>query len=288
MATTSIEVSQVDAFTTTPFHGNPAGVVLNAKGIEPTMRQQIARELNCSETVFIEQGVTGRFKFRYYTPATEVDLCGHATVAALHTLYETYHLSGDILVETNVGMLPMRMEEDGTVWMRQADPQFCELDGAMRAAVVRALRVEDTDVHPSLPFELAFTGLLDILVPLKKLDTLHQLAPQFDMLSSICRELGAASVHVYTTETVGAESTVHARDFSPAVGVNEDPHTGTANGALGASLVRAGVIEPKRHVFEQGWSIGRPGHILVEVTQDMAVSVGGKAVTVFCTQLRTS
>ncbi|MFB5193123.1 PhzF family phenazine biosynthesis protein [Alicyclobacillus fastidiosus] len=285
---TSIEVSQVDAFTTTPFHGNPAGVVLNAQGIEPRVRQQIARELNCSETVFIEQHAMGRFAFRYYTPATEVDLCGHATVAALHTLHEAHDLSGDILVDTNVGVLPMRIEQDGTVWMRQADPQFRELEGEVRRAVVSALRVEEADIHPSLPFQLAFTGLWDILVPLKKLDALHQLEPQFDVLAAICRELGAASVHVYTMETVEAGSTVHTRDFSPAVGVNEDPHTGTANGALGASLVHAGVIEPKRHVFEQGWSIGRPGHILVDVTQDMAVSVGGKAVTAFCAQLRTS
>ncbi|WP_236026608.1 PhzF family phenazine biosynthesis protein [Alicyclobacillus suci] len=284
----SIEVSQVDAFTETPFYGNPAGVVMDAADISSDIRQKIARELNCSETVFIEQLETRRFKFRYYTPETEVDLCGHATIAGLHTLQARLGITGEIVVETLVGGLTMRLEADGTAWMRQADPTFRALAEDLQRAVVNALQVREEDIDVALPFQLAYTGLWDILVPLRHLATLQQLAPQFDRLAAICRQLGAASVHVYTMETVEQGSTVHARDFSPAVGVNEDPHTGTASGALGALLVHTGVVQPGFYVFEQGWSVGRPGCILVQVTPDMEVFVGGKAITVFRTQLRTS
>ncbi|WAH37653.1 PhzF family phenazine biosynthesis protein [Alicyclobacillus dauci] len=285
---TYTDLYQVDAFTETPFNGNPAGVVLDAGQITPDIRQKIARELNCSETAFVTQTGQTTFRFRYYTPETEVDLCGHATIATLHTLHEQSGLTGEILVNTNVGDLPMRIEADGTAWMRQAAPQYRDIDETTKSRILDSLGLTKDELDANLPFGLAFTGLWDIMLPLPTRQSVHALQPNFDALAKVSKQLGAASVHIYAFDPVDQQSTLHTRDFSPAVGVNEDPHTGTANGALGALLVHHGVLKPGQFIFEQGWSIGRPGHILVEVTPDMQVFVGGRAVTTITGRLRLS
>lgn len=282
----SIKVFQVDSFTTTPFFGNPAGVVLQAEALSVADRQNVALEMNCSETAFVEQTGPTSFSFRYYTPQTEVDLCGHATIAALHTIYQETGLSGNIHVDTNVGVLPMRIQDDGTVFMRQATPAFRQLSEEQKADVLKALRVGEDVLSDDLPFALAYTGLWDIMVPFALRDDVMSLSPDMDALKRISESVGAASVHVYTFDVVDSASTLHARDFSPAVGVPEDPHTGTANGALGALLVNQGRLAPGQFVFEQGWSVGRPGHIFVEVTKDAEVFVGGKAVTTVVGDMR--
>lgn len=284
----SIEVYQVDAFTTTPFYGNPAGVVLHADQLSTGVRQNIARELNCSETIFISARGQNEYTFQYFTPTTEVDLCGHATIAGLHMLHQALQIEGSIQAVTNVGELPMRIDADGSLWMKQAHPQSQKVPEDKQDQIFRALNISKALKDPKLPLALSFTGLWDIVVPLKSRADLMQLQPDLHTLAEISRELGAASVHVYTMDVVEQTSTVHARDFSPAVGVAEDPHTGTANGALAALLVHEGVLQPNRFTFEQGWSVGRPGHIFVEVTENMDVFVGGRAVTVMQAKMALS
>lgn len=276
-----IDVLQVDAFSRSPFAGNPAGVVLTAEGLGEDSMQNIAREMNCSETAFIFEKAPGQLRFRYFTPATEVDLCGHATVAAMHALHSEKSFAGRIVVETNVGSLNMEVTDEGLVWMEQAGPQFRPQDASMTGIIAELLGVRGEDIDTSIPIGLAYTGLWDLMVPLRTLDVVKSLRPNLTRLADLNRQQGAASTHVYCFDTVLPGSTLHARDFSPAVGVPEDPHTGTASGALGAWLVNLGVLKPGVHTFEQGWSVGRPGLIQVEVgIHPLRVRVGGQAVTV--------
>lgn len=275
-----ILIYQVDAFTSVPLAGNPAGVVLDADDLPPDLRQRIAREMNCSETAFVASERNGVYHVRYYTPQTEVDLCGHATIGALHALHEQRGVVGDVVIDTNVGSLPARIEHDGQVWMRQASPAFRDVDAQSQKEMLDALGVRETDVPKNLPLALAYTGLWDIMVPVSTRQILLDLAPNMAVLEAVSRRFGAASVHVYTFDTVEPSSTLHARDFSPAVGVPEDPHTGTASGALAALLVHSGIVQPSNYVFEQGWSVRRPGLIHVQVDDAMQVSVGGRATTV--------
>ncbi|EJY94482.1 phenazine biosynthesis protein PhzF family [Alicyclobacillus hesperidum URH17-3-68] len=283
-----VEIFQVDAFTKDPFLGNPAGVVLDADDLTSEMRQCIAREMNCSETVFVVHLGEHHYDFRYYTPATEVDLCGHATIAALHLLREWSEVIGDLLVETNVGRLRMRIEDSGMVWMEQAKPQFRDLEQVEKAQILEALGMSANDVARELPFAMASTGLWQVMVPVASRRTLLALEPRIDQLGVVSRQLGAACVHLYARDPVAPESAAHTRDFAPAVGVAEDPHTGTATGALAALLVHRGITEPGRHVFEQGWSVKRPGHIWAEInsTDLSSVWVGGEAVTVLRGEMR--
>lgn len=282
----NIRILQVDAFTSRAFEGNPAGVVLDAGGLTEEQMQRIAREMNCSETAFVLPSERADLRFRYFTPAVEVDLCGHATIAALHALRASGRLRGQRTVETNAGLLQMEAQDDGTCWMEQARPKFRAFEGDLRDLVgLLAISVEDLD--PGVPVGMAYTGLWDLLVPLRDRAALRRAAPNFAALAEHNRRLGVVSTHLFTRDTEDSGSTLHCRDFSPAAGVPEDPHTGTASGALGAYLVHLGALAPGRHVFEQGWTVSRPGQILVDVAEDaLRVRVGGRAVTVLEGEMR--
>ncbi len=194
---------------------------------------------------------------RYFTPAVEVDLCGHATIAGLSALAEAGKLAGKTTVETNAGILQMEVRADGSAWMRQARPQFRALPEEQQPFVAKLLGMSADRMVQEIPLGLSYTGLWDLMVPVDNLDTLQSLSPAMPELATFNRELGVASTHVFCMETKTETATLHARDFSPAVGVPEDPHTGTASGALGAWLVHQRILEPGEYVFEQGWSVGR-------------------------------
>jgi trans-2,3-dihydro-3-hydroxyanthranilate isomerase len=282
-----IVVKQVDAFTNRPFFGNPAGVVGRAEGLSDREMQWIAREMNCSETAFVLPSSVADLRLRYFTPAIEVDLCGHATIAALAVLHEEGRVTGTVTVETRAGVLAMEVDSAGVAWMEQATPKVRAIDPDDVSHIVRWLGLERNDLHPDIPLGLAFTGLWDLLVPVRDRSALRRAVPDGPALAAYTRRLGAVSAHLFCFETEYAESTLHARDFSPAVGVLEDPHTGTASGALAAYLVEKGVLTPGRFQFEQGWTVGRPGLILVEVHQHpWQVRVGGQATTVLEGEIR--
>ena len=310
-----IAIYQVDAFTDTPFGGNPAGVVPDAGGLGAARMQLIAREMALSETAFVlppERG--GDLRVRFFTPATEVALCGHATIGTFWLLAERDLLGGrgrrrmaglhhDDLVltqETGAGDLEVVIRYDSasglpqSVMMAQAQPQRLQvLDGAAGARLGRILgappdstgRLSQTG---GVPLEVWSTGLPDLLVPVRDLAGLRALAPDMAALAAFSRELGVVSIHAFTLETEGEAAHAQARDFAPAAGIPEESATGTASGALGAYLVAHGLAPAPgadgicRMVLEQGHILGRPSTIQVEVgggaQQPRDVRVGGRAV----------
>ncbi|WP_236011417.1 PhzF family phenazine biosynthesis protein [Alicyclobacillus fructus] len=288
MVVREIEVFQVDAFTEEPFSGNPAGVVIDGGDLPRDLRQRVAREMNCSETAFVVQYERDRFRFQYHTPEAEVDLCGHATIAALHLLRERQDIVGDIVAETRAGLLPMRIEEEGPVWMRQAEPKFREVPDDARAALREALGLREDDIPGELPFALASTGIWQVMLPVVSRTRLFELVPDLPRLRDVSRRLGAICVHVYALDPEDRTALAVARDFAPAVGVAEDPHTGTAAGALACLLVDRAVAPAGEMAFEQGANLGRPGRILarVEAGPPMRAWVGGHAVTMLRGEMR--
>lgn len=305
----------VDAFTAEPLAGNPAGVVPDAAGLSDEEMQRLAREVNASETAFVlppsgEGAPAGvgagasagaregaDFRLRFFTPRREVDLCGHATVAAFHVLAEEGRLhrppgSATVLVrqETRAGILPVEVRFDGecvaAVMMGQSQPRFRPFPGDP-AEVARILGVDraaiaDDPSDNGLAMVLAYTGLWHLLVPIRNLVLLGELRPDQSRLAALNTGLGADTTHVFTLETLAPDATAHARSFAPALGVNEDPQTGTASGALGAYLVARGKAPAgQRLVMEQGHEMGRPGQVWVEVDPGLAgVRAGGPAVVV--------
>ena len=272
----------VDAFTDEPLRGNAAGVVPDAAGLTDEQMQSIARELGASETAFLRSSEEADRRVRYFTPETEVDLCGHATIGSHALLYADSTLeAGTHTLSTNVGVLEIEVESGGRVWMTQDDPEIREVEvgydrlGSALGIDPEAMR----DVGADLPVAHASTGLPFLVVPVNFLEHVGNADPDMRAIEELSDEFGVAGVYVFTFDTLDAESTLHARMFAPGAGVPEDPVTGTASGAAGAYLDRFGAVDTDAMRFEQGHFLDRDGTVHVEIGE--RVRVGGDAVVSF-------
>jgi PhzF family phenazine biosynthesis protein len=274
----------VDAFTDEPCAGNAAGVVPDADGLADDQMQAIAAELGASETAFLRGSDEADRRVRYFTPTTEVDLCGHATVASHAHLFADGAIdAGEHTLETNVGVLDVDVDADGTVWMTQNEPAFREVDVSYERVAdatgteTAALRGASDD----LPLAVADTGLPFLVVPITYLSDLGDANPNFDAVVDLADDVGAAGVYMFTFDALAGGSTLHGRAWVPGVGVDEDPVTGTASGAVGAYLEHFDAFDddtPEEMVFEQGHFVDRPGRVRVRAADGGAPAVGGTAV----------
>jgi PhzF family phenazine biosynthesis protein len=291
----SVAIKQVDAFTTQPFAGNPAAVVTQGAGFSAAEMQVIAREMNLSETVFVLPATDPEadLQIRWFTPTTEVALCGHATIACFHALAEEGRLGAGrtaktFKVQTRSGTLPVRVEPgtEGTirVWFGLPRPEIrpCRLD---REVLAELLGTRPAQFDPHLPFAEFYSY---VVVPIGTLAALQDLSPDPHGLARLSRTTGVWGYCAVTLETVDPDSKIHIRFFAPSEGILEDPATGSAHGPLGLYLWRNDVVAPVEgviaYVGEQGDGIGRPGRVHVRLqTADAeldSVEVGGTAVTV--------
>ena len=264
----------VDAFTDTPFGGNPAGVVLlDADFPSDALMQQVAAELRYSETAFVRRDGANEFTVRYFTPCSEVDLCGHATIATFGVLCRRGILpclpdSVVCLNHTLAGDLEVLVGE--RVMMQMAAPR---LVGEVKE-VERLCRIMHCAV-PSLPVEIVSTGLPDIMLPVLSKEELDALAPDMGALAELSREFEVVGVHAFVQ--TGDGYTAHVRNFAPLYGVDEESATGTANAALTHYLQRQGLIQQGSECsFLQGEKMGRPSVVETILRPDGIVYVGGK------------
>jgi len=276
-------VALVDAFTTEPLAGNAAGVVPDADGLDAEQMGAVARELAVSETAFVESSDEADRRLTYYSPTREVDLCGHATVATHGYLYADGAVDpGTHSIETNVGVLDVEVERDGTVWMSQDTPavQPVKVDYDRLGAALGVDPAAFRDVGADLPAAVASTGLPFLVVPVNFLEHVGSADPDDDAVEAIADEHDVAGVYLFTFDALDAESTLHARTFVPDLGISEDPVTGTASGAVGAYLRQTGAFTdfPEELVMEQGHYLDRPGTVRVRVDGE-DVRVGGRATT---------
>ncbi|SNR23172.1 PhzF family phenazine biosynthesis protein [Halorubrum vacuolatum] len=276
----------VDAFTREPLSGNVAGVVPDATGLSEDRMARIAAELGASETAFLtdlDDDAAADRRVRYFTPTTEVDLCGHATIASYAALSADGAIeAGEEVLRTNVGDLAIEVTDTGRVWMTQdaptVDPVTIEYDRLGNALGIdpAALR----DVGADLPVAVASTGLPFLIVPVNFLERLGEARPDEQAVEAISAEHDVAGVYAFTFDAIDAASTLHGRAFAPAAGIPEDPVTGTASGACAAYLRAVDAFEgslPSTLRFEQGHFIDRPGVVHVRI-EDGTVQVGGDAV----------
>jgi trans-2,3-dihydro-3-hydroxyanthranilate isomerase len=293
---------QVDVFTDAPFGGNPLAVFPEAEGLTAEEMQQLAREMNLSETTFVlpSQAPGADFKVRIFTPAAELPFAGHPVVG---THWVLAHLGRVKLCEPvtrvhfelGVGVLPADLHVTGSrverVVMTQGRPTFhTVLEDVTDLAAGLGLS-PDAIIETGLPAQIVSTGVPQMMVPIRSLAEVQALdASKLNTaaLNQVCREFGTQCVMVFTFETERQDATVHVRMFAPLLGVPEDPATGSANGALGAYLVHhraVPVTEPTTHILsEQGAEMNRPSTLYVEVdsTGDevTVVRVGGQVVLV--------
>ncbi|MCC7365256.1 MAG: PhzF family phenazine biosynthesis protein [Dehalococcoidia bacterium] len=285
------QVKIVDAFTTRAFAGNPCGVVSRAEGLSDLQMQQIARELNLSETAFVLPSEKADFRVRFFTPLREIPLAGHPTIATMHTLAEEgrIDLAGGprrVHQELSIGVLPVDLAKTDTgavrVTMTQAKPDFGRrLD---RNLFAQALGIKPSDMLQELPAQVVSTGTPQAMVPVRSLEVLKQLKPDVQHLSDLEQVGHYFSAHIFALETFDPAHRVHARHFAASAGIPEDPVTGSATGAMAAYLWKYGLIREPRYSVEQGHIMGRPGIVEIEVDADgedpVEVRIAGSAVTV--------
>lgn len=297
-----ISVYQVDSFTTQRFHGNPAGVVPNADGLTPETMQQIARELNNSETAFLFSSHQPEYdvEVRFFTPTTEVPLCGHATIAAHYVrAIEGAAGPGRVIQKTKAGLLPIDIIRDGTdyaIIMTQAKPEVSQPFEHQRVEqIAAALGIAPGELRADCPVAIASAGHSKIMVGLQSRDTLHALQPNMAALTSISKEVGCNGFYAFTLSPE-EEVLVHGRMFAPAIGITEDPVTGNANGPLGIYLVHFAICRQLQHethfdfTIRQGEAIRRDGgmkvHVTIENGQPVQVQITGRAVVAFQTEIQ--
>jgi trans-2,3-dihydro-3-hydroxyanthranilate isomerase len=262
-----------DVFTDTPLTGNQLAVFTDARGLPEEPLQQIARELNLSETVFVyKPEAGGHARIRIFTPRVELPFAGHPTLGSAFVLAGPLQL-GEIRLETGAGIVPVRLEREGPRivfgWMEQPIPKWQAYERADELLSQLGLESE-------LPVEVYDLGPTHVFVALSSPDDVAALRPDFAALEDF--EVG---VNCFAR----AGDRIKTRMFAPFHGVAEDPATGSAAGPLAVHLLRHGRIESGQEIeIEQGAEIGRPSrlHARAEGTPERIdrVAVGGSAVIV--------
>ena len=282
---------QVDAFTTQPLAGNPCAIVFDADDLTEAQMQAIALENNLSESAFVLQSDVADFKVRYFTPAAEIPLAGHPTIATTHALLERGMIAFEgtshrITLEMKAGIIPVDIEHDGTqtlITMTQKAPQFFATYDPELVMPVFGLRADDG--LEGYPIQTVSTGTRHLMIPLKSLDALKRATMNHAMYKAL-RDEGDffGGPHLFCVQGVTAQGTTFARHPGLPPDTHEDPFTGSSTGSMASYLWRYGLLKQPTFIAEQGHWMNRPGSAQVEVLgtreQITGVRVGGTAVTV--------
>jgi PhzF family phenazine biosynthesis protein len=252
-----LTITQVDAFSAKPFAGNSAAVCVLPEAREASWMQSVAREMNLSETAFLLRQSDG-YRLRWFTPAVEVDLCGHATLAGAHALWEEGHLPPDAQARfhTRSGLLTAQRNGD---WIEMDFPATLDKPELAPDGLVEALGVNPKYIG---------RNKFDYIAELDSEDTVRSLKPNFALLEKI-------PVRGVIVTSRAADYDFISRFFAPASGINEDPVTGSAHCCLGP-FWRARLNKTEFLAYQAS---ARGGVVRVRLAGDR-VLLGGQAVTV--------
>lgn len=278
-----------DSFTNEKFKGNPAGVVLDGKGLEEDQMQLIARELGYPETVFIFKD-DSKIKVRFFTPKEEIDLCGHATIAYGTALVESGMINVNegenrIDIETNLGILPiiitMENKKIKNIMMYQASPKLSKDFILDREKLAKSLNISRDDFRENIDIVKAYTGVWDLMIPLKSKEALDNIDGNMNLIKELSRELGIISLHPFYLDE---NKQLYARNLAPIVDIDEEAATGTSNGALTYYLYSLRIVKDREEISViQGEQMGRKSEIRGKIqieNGEIKVLIGGTALKI--------
>lgn len=286
----------LDVFTTKRFEGNPLAVITDGDGLSEDMMLAIAREMNLSETVFVQKPTDDRAlaRLRIFTTQQELKLAGHPVVGTWFLLAELGVVPAQeggvhVLQQTGAGVLPVEIRfKDGRpqrVTMTQIEAAFrpAKLN---KNALAKALGLTAKDFDPKLPPEFVSTGIFNLMLPLRNQAALDKIRMN---ITEMRRVMGKSATMAYCF-ACGNNGKAYTRGMLPWE-LYEDAATGSAAGSLGAYLVKHRRLSPGHTLsITQGVQMGRPSHIEVEVSQSgkkLVPRVSGAAVKVFEGTIRT-
>ena len=284
----------LDVFTTQLFGGNQLAVFPDAKEIPADLMQQIAKELNLSETVFVflPQNPQYDFRLRIFTPDIELPMAGHPTVGTAYLLARLGLIpsgQSQVIFEEGVGPITTHIERDHSQQpirciMQQPLPEFGQVF-ENRSDFAQLLSLDENSLHSDLPIQVVSTGVPFVFIPIRNLDAIREVKVDLQLWERLLKDTESPHVFTFTLESESLEATVHSRMFAPAMGIPEDPATGAASGPLGAYLVQNDLVsDPKYIISEQGIELGRPSMISIHIGYEdgvfTSVAIGGQCVLV--------
>lgn len=271
----------IDAFTETKFGGNPAGVVIH-ENLDEEFMQKFAAEVRFSETAFIKKINAQTFEIKFFTPTSQVELCGHATIASFKALLESQTVENNhtYMMETLAGTLSVEVNQS-FIMMEQAKPKMGKTfdDYEYLADLFNIDKSQIGSADYNLVPQAVSTGLWDIMLPIKTNEALNALKPNFKALAEYTKVNKVGGVHAFTLDT--NEGVAISRNFCPLYGIDEEAATGTSNGALTYYLFHHNVLNEfnEEYTFLQGYSMDRPSYIITKLVNknNPLVMVGGNA-----------
>jgi PhzF family phenazine biosynthesis protein len=266
------------AFTTVPTGGNPAGIWVGEALPTDAAMQRVAAEVGFPETAFLAPARGLERKARYFSPAKEIDFCGHATVASGVLFGETQG-AGEYGFSTNVGLVPVSVRERDGRWqaaLTSVMPRHERASTALLHDALAALEWRADELDPSIPPARIFAGNWHLLIAARTAERLAELDYDYERLKALMLADGLTTIQLVWRER---RDLYHARDPFPVGGIVEDPATGSGAAAFGGYLRDVGLVKaPASLVILQGETMGRPSRLEVAIPATGGIVVSGTAV----------
>lgn len=281
----------VDVFAENKYTGNQLAVIRNAESLSDHEMQQLAREMNYSETTFIlfDEMREGGYDVRIFTPETELPFAGHPTLGTAYIIQREIvkERIDEIVLNLQIGKIPVTIkyveERPDLLWMKQIQPIFGKTFSP--DLISKILRLDETDINNQFPIQEVSTGVPCIIVPLKTLDAVKRASVDRDRYFKLVNELTVKTILIFSTETYGKENDLNVRFFADYYGVPEDPATGSGNGCLAGYLIKHNFLgKDQINVrVEQGYEINRHSLLFLSANKKeggINISVGGRVVMI--------
>ena len=283
----------VDVFAEDKYAGNQLAVFLGegVSSLSDAEMLAIAQEMNYSETTFIPSTTLqdGGYDVRIFTPAKELPFAGHPTLGTAYIIQQEIIQKPveQIILNLGVGQIPVtwtETEDTGKIlWMQQNSPEFYQTLDAEKIASV--LNLTPADIDERFPIQEVSTGIPFIIVPLKDLQALKNAKINLDRYEELIQTTHATEILIFSPEPYNPENQLSVRMFAPALGIPEDPATGSANGCLAGYLIHNNYFNAEQIDIkvEQGYEINRPSLLFLKAAkkaEEIEVNVGGNVVKI--------
>lgn len=272
----------LDVFGNSKYTGNQLAVFQNAGDLSSKVMQQIAREINFSETTFItnNQPHNEGYPVRIFTPGNEVEFAGHPTLGTAFIIkkYIDKNNSDTIRLNLKAGQIPVSFVRD-LLWMRQNQPYFGE--ELSLKLIAELLNLSIADINDKFPVIDVSTGLPFTIVPLRSMKALKKARINHLLYPSYIEKAWAKGIMVFCAEGYNSQQELASRVFVDYYGIPEDPATGSATGCLAAYIVKYGIFGSGRQKLTvgQGYEIGRPSELMIDAelrNSEYEINVGGR------------
>ncbi|MDM5210958.1 PhzF family phenazine biosynthesis protein [Peribacillus sp. NJ4] len=283
-----INYSIVDVFSNGKYTGNQLAVFKNAGNVPDNEMQQIAKEINFSETTFIlsDSKIDGGYDVRIFTPNEEVPFAGHPTLGTAYIIQNEVldEPLENIILNFKGGQITVSFNnQEELIWMKQNEPTFGRILDENKISEV--LNIHKENIDDRFPIQEVSTGLPVIVVPLKSLDAVKKVKVNREKYFELIEHTEAKAIMVFSPETYNSKNDLNVRDFADFYGIPEDAATGSSNGCLASYLVKYRYFENSEINVrvEQGYEIGRPSLLFLKAGDDTGkinVHVGGKVVKI--------